>query len=128
MESVKTPARWILFLGLGIFLLLLLYQFYQVGDAVFKTDDFEGHETVGLILRFYGPVLFVAAIFAGLKRSELIVAALLGLSTVLQPGFAEGDGSSGWLHAVNALVMGLLAWYLFWGKYQTMKEWSNAAT
>ncbi len=32
MEAVKKPARWVFFVGLGVFLVLLVVQFYLVGE------------------------------------------------------------------------------------------------
>jgi hypothetical protein len=116
MASIRRYARGALVLLTALFLIAVVVQILTAGFGIFGATSLDLHEHLGFTLTHGLSILvFLAALVAWVKGSDLALAFLIGALTTVQVFLPEIDNR--WiagLHPVNALLIFLLALLLLW--------------
>lgn len=120
------------FIGLGwLFVAAVAVQFFLAGLGVLGGEGIEAHRQWGFTAMHLLPVLMlVAAIVGRMGRIVIGLTIVLFVLVFLQPLFAAADLDPRWLrsiHVLNALVIGLLGFYLAQRGTRLIRSGSTAA-
>ena len=98
--------------GTGLFLVVVVVQFFLAGLGVFGATSFDAHTVLGHLLWMLAVVLVVLAFLARLPRLTLLLTGGLAVLSVVQsvlPFLRDDAPAVAALHPVLALAIFLLA-------------------